>query len=89
MGFDTVSLRRAFVGWANCRHNLTTSIRDLSRRSRRPSKLTAICVGRMSSFGVEGIQGDAACNWRAAGRRFANGGTLYYLQYPHTQEEVD
>src|SRR5258708_32037336 len=20
---------------------------------------------------------------------FANGGTLYYLQYPHTQEEVD
>src|SRR5271167_4058918 len=43
-------------------------------------------VARMSSFG-EGIQMTPLqlVAWAAA---FANGGTLYYLQYPHSTEEV-
>jgi len=44
-------------------------------------------VGRMSSFG-EGIQ-VTPLQMAALAAAFANGGTLYYLQYPHTQEEVD
>jgi cell division protein FtsI/penicillin-binding protein 2 len=41
----------------------------------------------MSSFG-EGIQA-TPLQLAALSAAFANGGTLYYLQYPHTQEEVD
>jgi cell division protein FtsI/penicillin-binding protein 2 len=44
-------------------------------------------VARMSSFG-EGIQ-VTPLQLAALSAAFANGGTLYYLQYPHTQEEVD
>lgn len=44
-------------------------------------------VARMSSFG-EGIQA-TPLQLAALSAAFANGGTLYYLQYPHTQEEVD
>jgi penicillin-binding protein 2 len=44
-------------------------------------------VGRMSSFG-EGIQ-VTPLQMAALAAAFANGGTLYYLQYPHSQEEVD
>jgi len=43
-------------------------------------------VARMSSFG-EGIQ-ITPLQLAAIAVAFANGGTLYYLQYPHTQEEV-
>lgn len=43
-------------------------------------------VARMSSFG-EGIQ-ITPLQLAALAAAFANGGTLYYLQYPHTQEEV-
>src|SRR5271168_550042 len=43
-------------------------------------------VARMSSFG-EGIQ-VTPLQLAALSAAFANGGTLYYLQYPHTQEEV-
>src|SRR5271157_733414 len=44
-------------------------------------------VARMSSFG-EGIQ-ITPLQLAALGAAFANGGTLYYLQYPHSQEEMD
>jgi cell division protein FtsI/penicillin-binding protein 2 len=44
-------------------------------------------VARMSSFG-EGIQ-ITPLQLAALTAAFANGGTLYYLQYPHSQEEVD
>ncbi len=44
-------------------------------------------VARMSSFG-EGIQ-VTPLQLAALSAAFANGGTLYYLQYPHTQEEVE
>lgn len=43
-------------------------------------------VARMSSFG-EGIQ-ITPLQLAALAAAFANGGTLYYLQYPHTQEEL-
>lgn len=44
-------------------------------------------VARMSSFG-EGIQ-ITPLQLAALAAAFANGGTLYYLQYPHSQEEVE
>jgi len=44
-------------------------------------------VARMSSFG-EGIQ-ITPLQLAALAAAFANGGTLYYLQYPHSQEESD
>ena len=44
-------------------------------------------VGMMTSFG-EGILGHAAANWPRLLSAISNGGTLYYLQYPRTQEEV-
>ena len=44
-------------------------------------------VARMSSFG-EGIQ-ITPLQMAALAAAFANGGTLYYLQYPHSQDEAD
>ncbi len=44
-------------------------------------------VARMSSFG-EGIQ-VTPLQLAALSAAFANGGTLYYLQYPHSPEEVE
>ena len=44
-------------------------------------------VARMSSFG-EGIQ-ITPLQLAALAAAFANGGTLYYLQYPHSKEEAD
>jgi penicillin-binding protein 2 len=44
-------------------------------------------VARMSSFG-EGIQ-ITPLQLAALAAAFANGGTLYYLQYPHSQDEAD
>src|SRR5438876_4539579 len=43
-------------------------------------------VARMSSFG-EGIQ-VTPLQLAALSAAFANGGTLYYLQYPHSQQEL-
>ena len=44
-------------------------------------------VARMSSFG-EGIQ-ITPLQLAALAAAFANGGTLFYLQYPHSQEEAE
>src|SRR6266704_1900124 len=44
-------------------------------------------VARMSSFG-EGIQA-TPLQLAALSAAFANGGTLYYLQYPHSAQEVE
>jgi penicillin-binding protein 2 len=44
-------------------------------------------VARMSSFG-EGIQ-ITPLQLAAIAAAFANGGTLFYLQYPHSKEEAD
>jgi penicillin-binding protein 2 len=43
-------------------------------------------IARMSSFG-EGIQ-VTPLQLASLAAAFANGGTLYYLQYPHSEEEV-
>src|SRR5438876_11420348 len=44
-------------------------------------------VARMSSYG-EGIQA-TPLQLAAVAAAFANGGTLYYLQYPHSKEEME
>ncbi len=83
MGFDTVSKYGRLLGLGELAgYNLTDE-----HPGSFPTQAPAYGgVARMSSFG-EGIQMTPLqlVAWAAA---FANGGTLYYLQYPHTAEEV-
>ena len=84
MGFDTVSKYGRLLGLGELAgYNLSDE---------HPGSFPTVPppnggVARMSSFG-EGIQ-VTPLQLAALSAAFANGGTLYYLQYPHTQEEVE
>jgi len=84
MGFDTVSRYGRLLGLGELAgYNLPDE-----HPGSFPTQPPAFGgVGRMSSFG-EGIQ-VTPLQMAALAAAFANGGTLYYLQYPHSQEEVD
>jgi penicillin-binding protein 2 len=83
MGFDTVSKYGRLLGLGELAgYNLSDE---------HPGSFPTVPppnggVARMSSFG-EGIQ-VTPLQLAALSAAFANGGTLYYLQYPHSQEEV-
>jgi cell division protein FtsI/penicillin-binding protein 2 len=83
MGFDTVSKYGRLMGLGELSgYNLPDE-----HPGAFPTQPPAFGgVARMSSFG-EGIQ-ITPLQLAAIAVAFANGGTLYYLQYPHTQEEV-
>jgi penicillin-binding protein 2 len=83
MGFDTVSKYGRLLGLGELAgYNLPDE-----HPGAFPTQPPAFGgVARMSSFG-EGIQ-ITPLQLAALAAAFANGGTLYYLQYPHTQEEV-
>jgi cell division protein FtsI/penicillin-binding protein 2 len=83
MGFDTVSRYGRLLGLGELAgYNLPDE-----HPGSFPTQPPFGGVGRMSSFG-EGIQ-VTPLQMAALAAAFANGGTLYYLQYPHSQEEVD
>src|SRR5216684_3386373 len=84
MGFDTVSRYSRLLGLGE--------LAGYNLPDEHPGSFPAAPpayggIARMSSFG-EGIQ-VTPLQLAALSAEFANGGTLYYLQYPHTQEEVD
>ena len=83
MGFDTVSKYARLLGLGELAgYNLPEE-----HPGSFPSAPPALGgVARMSSFG-EGIQ-ITPLQLAALAAAFANGGTLYYLQYPRTQEDV-
>src|SRR5450755_1329023 len=83
MGFDTVSKYGRLLGLGELSgYNLTDE-----HPGTFPMQAPAFGgVARMSSFG-EGIQ-ITPLQLAALAAAFANGGTLYYLQYPHTTEDV-
>jgi penicillin-binding protein 2 len=84
MGFDTVSKYGRLLGLGELAgYNLPDE-----HPGSFPAQPPAFGgVARMSSFG-EGIQ-ITPLQLAALAAAFANGGTLYYLQYPHSQEEAD
>jgi penicillin-binding protein 2 len=84
MGFDTVSKYGRLLGLGELAgYNLPDE-----HPGSFPTQAPAFGgVARMSSFG-EGIQ-MTPLQLVALGAAFANGGTLYYLQYPHSQEEMN
>jgi penicillin-binding protein 2 len=84
MGFDTVSKYGRLLGLGELSgYNLPDE--HPGAFPTQPPVLGG--VARMSSFG-EGIQ-ITPLQLAALAAAFANGGTLYYLQYPRTQEEVE
>jgi penicillin-binding protein 2 len=84
MGFDTVSKYSRLLGLGELAgYNLP----DEHPGSFPVAPPTYGGIARMSSYG-EGIQ-VTPLQLAALSAAFANGGTLYYLQYPHSQEEVD
>jgi cell division protein FtsI/penicillin-binding protein 2 len=84
MGFDTVSRYGRLLGLGELAgYNLP----DEHPGSFPTAPPAFGGVARMSSFG-EGIQ-VTPLQMASLAAAFANGGTLYYLQYPHSQEEVD
>ncbi|HXY24022.1 MAG TPA: penicillin-binding transpeptidase domain-containing protein [Candidatus Acidoferrum sp.] len=84
MGFDTVSKYGRLLGLGELAgYNLP----DEHPGSFPSAPPVNGGVARMSSFG-EGIQ-VTPLQLAALSAAFANGGTLYYLQYPHSQEEVE
>ncbi|HZC65263.1 MAG TPA: penicillin-binding transpeptidase domain-containing protein [Candidatus Dormibacteraeota bacterium] len=84
MGYDTVAKYARLVGLGELAgYNLPEE-----HPGAFPSAPPAFGgIARMSSFG-EGIQ-MTPLQLVSMASAFANGGTLYYLQYPRTQEEVD
>jgi penicillin-binding protein 2 len=83
MGFDTVSKYGRLLGLGE--------LSGYNLPDEHPGAFPTVPpafggVARMSSFG-EGIQ-ITPLQLAALAAAFANGGTLYYLQYPHTAEEV-
>ena len=84
MGFDTVSKYGRLLGLGELAgYNLP----DEHPGSFPTAPPAFGGVARMSSFG-EGIQ-ITPLQLAALAAAFANGGTLYYLQYPHSQEEAE
>jgi len=84
MGFDTVSKYGRLLGLGELAGYNLPDEHPGSFPSAPPANGG---VARMSSFG-EGIQ-VTPLQLAALSAAFANGGTLYYLQYPHSQEEVE
>jgi penicillin-binding protein 2 len=83
MGFDTVSKYGRLLGLGE--------LAGYNLPEEHPGSFPVVPpphggVARMSSFG-EGIQ-VTPLQLAALSAAFANGGTLYYLQYPHSQEEL-
>ena len=83
MGFDTVSKYGRLLGLGE--------LAGYNLPDEHPGSFPAAPpayggIARMSSFG-EGIQ-VTPLQLAALSAAFANGGTLYYLQYPHSEEEV-
>lgn len=84
MGFDTVSKYSRLLGLGELAgYNLP----DEHPGSFPVAPPAYGGIARMSSYG-EGIQ-VTPLQLAALSAAFANGGTLYYLQYPHSQEEVE
>ena len=83
MGFDTVSKYGRLLGLGELAGYNLAEEHPGAFPTQPP---TFGGVARMSSFG-EGIQ-ITPLQLAAIAAAFANGGTLYYLQYPHTPEEV-
>jgi len=84
MGFETVSKYARLLGLGELAgYNLPEE-----HPGAFPSAPPALGgVARMSSYG-EGIQ-ITPFQLASLAAAFANGGTLYYLQYPRTQEDID
>src|SRR6266566_4946406 len=84
MGFDTVSRYGRLLGLGEL---AGYNLQDEHPGSFPMAPPAYGGVARMSSFG-EGIQ-VTPLQLAALSAAFANGGTLYYLQYPHSQDEVE